>query len=159
MHILSVQQLTFYLSQKQISDCREFPRKGGKCRYHPISVSCLSDSLMGLLSLVPGAEWQKGTCTTGFGSPGQAQDSKVPVLSGMETRHAAKLLTQQEHGASPWQRLSSPRGAEHSPPSSDPALGDTQHHGGLRSTPVVLHFRGWSVQPHPSFSHRAQGHS
>lgn len=89
-------------------------------------------------------------------------DSKAPMLSGMETRRAAKLLTEQEHETSPRQGLSSPRAAEHSFPSPGPALGDAKLHGGLsrlRSTPVVLHFWGWSVHPSPSFSHRAESHS
>lgn len=101
-----------------------------------------------------------GTCPTGFGSPSQLQDSKVPMLSGTGMLCAAKLLTQQEHGTSPWQGLSSHRGAEPSFPSSSPALGDAEHHGGLsrfRSTPVVLHFQEWSVHPPPSFSERAEG--
>lgn len=118
----------------------------------PVPV-CLTDSLVGMLSLVPRAEWQMGICTTGFGSPSQLQDSKVAALSGMETRLAAKLLTQQEHGTSPWQELSSPRGAEHSFPSSRPALGDAKHHGGLsrlRSTPAVLHFWGEVCSPLPA---------
>lgn len=99
----------------------------------PVPV-CLTDSLLGTLSWVT-----VGTCTTGFGSPSRLQDSKVPVLSGMETQRAAKLLTQQEHETSPWQGLSSHRGAEPSFPSSSPALGDAKDHGGLsrlRSRPT-----------------------
>lgn len=102
-----------------------------------------------------------GTCTTGFGSPSQLQDRKAPMLSGMETRCAAKLLTQQEHGTSPWHGLSSPRGAECSFPSSvQPwecqapwrAQQAQEHTGGIALS-------GMKCAPPASFSHRAEGHS
>lgn len=127
----------------------------------PVPV-CLTDSLVGMLSLVPRAEWQTGTCTTGFGSPSQSQDSKAAVLSGMEARCAAKLLTQQEQGPHPGRGWAAPEvlstlfPAQVQPWEMPSTMEGSEGSGAHR---WYCAFGGEVCIPPPIFRHRAEGHS